>query len=72
MLMIHPSTRDIMKIADSKYAVVVAVAKRARVLSEKSKDDENSRLSSMVTEALEEISQGRLNVELLPENKMEG
>lgn len=60
-----------MKIADSKYAVVVAVAKRARVLSERNRDDENNRLSSMVTEALEEISQGKLNVELLPENKVE-
>ncbi|MGI6435698.1 MAG: DNA-directed RNA polymerase subunit omega [Syntrophomonadaceae bacterium] len=69
--MIHPSTRDIIKIAESKYAVVVAVAKRARVLSERNKDDENNRLSSMVTEALEEISQGKLNVELLPENQME-
>lgn len=55
-----------MQIAESKYAVVVAVAKRARVLSERNKNNENNRLSTMVTEALEEISQGKLNVELLP------
>lgn len=69
--MIHPSTKDIMQIAESKYAVVVAVAKRARVLSEKNKNNENNRLSTMVTEALEEISQGKLNVELLPDANKE-
>lgn len=58
--MIPPSTRDIMKIADSKYAVVVAVAKRARILSEQAKNDENYRLSSMVTKALDEIVSGKI------------
>lgn len=58
--MIPPSTRDIMKIADSKYAVVVAVAKRARILSEQAKNDENYRLSSMVTRALDEIVSGKI------------
>ncbi len=67
--MIPPSTKDIMQIASSKYAVVVAVAKRARVLSEQNKNNENNRLSTMVTEALEEISNGKLNVELLPESR---
>ncbi len=67
--MIPPSTKDIMQIADSKYAVVVAVAKRARVLSERNKNNENNRLSTMVTEALDEISHGKLNVELLPDSR---
>ncbi len=67
--MIPPSTKDIMQIASSKYAVVVAVAKRARVLSEQNKNNENNRLSTMVTEALEEISNGKLNVELLPDSR---
>lgn len=70
--MIPPSTKDIMQIATSKYAVVVAVAKRARVLSEQNKNNENNRLSTMVTEALDEISNGKLSVELLPENAKEG
>lgn len=61
-----------MQIATSKYAVVVAVAKRARVLSEQNKNNENNRLSTMVTEALDEISNGKLSVELLPENAKEG
>lgn len=60
--MLPPSTRDIMKIADSKYAVVVAVAKRARILSEETKNDENYRLSSMVTKALDEIIKGKVTI----------
>lgn len=53
--MIPPSTRDLINIGQSKYAVVVAAAQRARFLSEKKRNDENYRLSSMVTEALEDI-----------------
>ncbi|MGI6421727.1 MAG: DNA-directed RNA polymerase subunit omega [Syntrophomonadaceae bacterium] len=59
--MIPPSTRELIKIADSKYAVVVAVAKRARSLSEKKKD-EDYRLSTMVTEALEDIINGKVKI----------
>jgi len=53
--LIPPSTRDLINIGQSKYAVVVAAAQRARLLSEKKKNDENYRLSSMVTEALDDI-----------------
>ena len=53
--MIPPSTRDLINIGQSKYAVVVAAAQRARLLSEKKKNDENYRLSSMVTESLDDI-----------------
>jgi DNA-directed RNA polymerase subunit omega len=49
-----------MQISQSKYAVVVAVAKQARVLSENRRNDENYRLSSMVTEALEDILSSRI------------
>lgn len=59
--MIPPSTRELIKIADSKYAVVVAVAKRARSLSEQKKD-EDYRLSTMVTEALEDIIGGKVKI----------
>lgn len=60
--MIPPSTKDLMEIADSKYAVVVAVAKRARELSEDCKNDENYRLSTMVTQALDDILDGKIKV----------
>ncbi|HOQ08871.1 MAG TPA: DNA-directed RNA polymerase subunit omega [Syntrophomonadaceae bacterium] len=52
-----------MDIGDSKYAVVVAVARRARVLSENKKNDEDYRLSSMVTQALNEVVSGRVKIE---------
>jgi DNA-directed RNA polymerase subunit omega len=58
--MIPPSTRDLINIGQSKYAVVVAAAQRARMLSEKKKNDENYRLSSMVTEALDDIIAGKV------------
>lgn len=60
--MIPPSTKDIIKIGNSKYAVVIAVAKRARELSEDKKDDENYRLSTMVTEALDDILTGKIKI----------
>ena len=68
--MIPPSTKDLINIGQSKYAVVVAAAQRARLLSEKKRNDENYRLSSMVTEALEDIIHSRViiinKVESLP------
>jgi DNA-directed RNA polymerase subunit omega len=60
--LISPSNKDISRVADSKYAVVVAVAKRARQLSEDKKNDENYRLSSMVTIALEEIMSEKIKI----------
>jgi DNA-directed RNA polymerase subunit omega len=51
-----------MDISTSKYAVVVAVAKEARKLSENKKNDENYRLSSMVTEALEKVLAGKITI----------
>ena len=60
--MIPPSNKDISRVAESKYAVVVAVAKRARKLSEDKKNDENYRLSSMVTIALEEIMAEKIRI----------
>lgn len=68
--MIPPSTKDLINIGQSKYAVVVAAAQRARLLSEKKRNDENYRLSGMVTEALEDIIHSRViiinNAESLP------
>ncbi|MEQ8236179.1 MAG: DNA-directed RNA polymerase subunit omega [Syntrophomonadaceae bacterium] len=60
--MIPPSTRDLINIGQSKYAVVVAAAQRARTLSDKRKSDENYRLSSMVTEALDDIIDSKVTI----------
>lgn len=58
-----PSTKDLIKIGNSKYAVVIAVAKRARELSENKKNDENYRLSTMVTEALDDLMNGKIKID---------
>lgn len=58
-----PSTKDLIKIGNSKYAVVVAVAKRARELSEDKKNDEDYRLSSMVTDALDDVMNGKIIID---------
>lgn len=60
--MVPPSLKDLMEISDSKYAIVVAVAKRARSLSEGKRKDEDWRLSSMVTTALDELHQGKIKI----------
>ncbi len=62
MILVPPSIKDLLEISDSKYAIVVAVAKRARVLSEMKRKEEDWRLSSMVSEALEEVQDGRLRI----------
>jgi DNA-directed RNA polymerase subunit omega len=51
-----------MGVANSKYAVVVAVARRARKLSEEKKNNENYRLSTVVTSALDEIMSGKVKI----------
>ena len=61
--MFPPSTKDLIKIGNSKYAVVVAVAKRARELSEDKKNDENYRLSTMVTDALDDVLSGKIKID---------
>ncbi len=61
--MVPPSLKDLMEISDSKYAIVVAVARRARDLSEGKRKEEDWRLSSMVTTALEELQEGKLKIE---------
>jgi len=58
--MIPPSTKDLIGVNNSKYAVVVAVARRARQLSEKKRNDENYRLSAIVTLALEDVIRGKV------------
>lgn len=60
--MIPPSTKDIIEISNSKYAVVVAVARRARQISENKKNDEDYRLSAMVSQALDEVLEGKIKI----------
>ena len=61
--MIPPSAKDLIRIGSSKYAVVIAVAKRARQLSEEKRNEENYRLSTMVSEALDDVINSRILIE---------
>ncbi|MGI6486794.1 MAG: DNA-directed RNA polymerase subunit omega [Syntrophothermaceae bacterium] len=70
-MMIPPSINKLARNGNSKYAVVVAVAKRARQLSEEHKNDENWRLSAMVSRALEEVAEGEVKIKGNEEHEQE-
>ena len=63
MDMVTPSINTILKKMDSRYALVVLAAKRARQLMEDEsilKSDENMRSNKNETNALEEIAEGKI------------
>lgn len=60
--MVPPSLNQLLTIADSKYAIVVAAARRARELSEGKRKDEDWRLSAMVTQALDDLHAGKITI----------
>lgn len=63
MDMVTPSINTLLQKMDSRYALVVLAAKRARQLMEDEsllKSDENMRSSKSVTNALEEIAEGKI------------
>lgn len=59
----QPSLDDLMNRVDSKYALVVAAAKRARALMEDSNAEGLAKGTKPVTRALEEIADGRIRYE---------
>lgn len=63
----QPSLDVLMKSVESKYELVVAAAKRARMLTEINRSGESS--LKPVSIALEEISQGKLWIER-PKSKL--
>lgn len=63
MDMVTPSINTLLKKMDSRYALVVLAAKRARQLMEDEsilKSAENMRSNKNVTNALEEIAEGKI------------
>jgi len=58
--MLHPSLDKATAVADNKYTLVVAVAKRARQLMEGYPPVVESKSGKPVSVALEEISQGKV------------
>lgn len=62
----QPSLDVLMKKTDSKYALVVAVAKRARMLTAGSDtllEEEESEIFKPVSVALEEVAEGKVEIE---------
>ena len=59
----QPSLDILMQRVDSKYSLVVAAAKRARVLMENPEQEEVAKGVKPVSVALEEIAQGKLILE---------
>lgn len=65
--MLYPSIDEMMKKVDSKYSLVVAASRRARMLRSGEKSDmPNPKSAKYVGVALEEIYNGNLVVEADP------
>lgn len=61
--MIYPSIDELMTKVDSKYTLVVAAAKRARMLNEEHPPLVKSNSTKEVSIALEEIAAGKVGYE---------
>lgn len=65
MSMVNPSTDTLMKKVDSRYGLVVLAAKRARQLLDGAElKVTKARSTKNVTNALEEIAEGKISYEL--------
>ena len=65
MSMVNPSTDTLMKQVDSRYGLVVCASKRARqLLSGEELKDLKSKSTKNVTNALEEIAEGKINYKI--------
>ncbi|WP_298593518.1 DNA-directed RNA polymerase subunit omega [uncultured Mitsuokella sp.] len=69
MSMVNPSTDALMKKVDSRYGLVVLAAKRARQLLDGDEvKAEQARSTKNVTNALEEIVEGKISYRVAKEN----
>lgn len=62
MAMVRPTLDQLLARVNSKYALVVAAARRARILLDHPNDDPKAQ-EKPVTKALEEIADGQLRVQ---------
>ncbi len=58
--MLYPSIDSLMSLADSKYSLVVATAKRARQLQEQTMNQPGSSATMNVSRALWEIAEQKI------------
>ncbi|HBT46959.1 MAG TPA: DNA-directed RNA polymerase subunit omega [Peptococcaceae bacterium] len=59
----RPSIDELLRQVNSKYALAVLAAKRARMLSQEKLENQYPKGTKAVTVALQEIAQGKLQVE---------
>lgn len=64
MSMVNPSTDYLMTKVDSRYGLVVCGAKRARQLLDGAEPQAELQSTKNVTNALEEIAEGKISYEL--------
>jgi len=62
-MIIKPTVTDLLKIADNRFELVIATAKRARKLAEGEKCLSNVKERSTVTLAANEIAEGKVKIE---------
>ncbi len=70
-MMIRPPLESLLEKIENKYALVVAVAKRARVLKEGQLPMVDVASSNPVTVALEEIAAGKIRIDKSKEQPKE-
>lgn len=63
----QPSLDQLMRKVDSKYTLVIVVAKRARMVMEESKHEDLAKGIKPVSISLEEISRSEYSYECTPE-----
>ena len=66
----QPSLDVLMGKVDSKYTLVIVVAKRARAIMEEAKHEDLAKGVKPVSISLEEISQSELNYACTPEESV--
>ena len=60
--MLNPDLRELLKNKTSRYSLVTAVAKRARVVSETPELNEKCRTEKAVSYAIDELLKGKLEI----------
>lgn len=66
--MVNPSTDELLTKVDSRYGMVVLAAKRARQILEGDPVKSDARSTKNVTNAFEEIAEGKISYDLYKES----
>lgn len=61
-MMVKPSVTELLEHAENRYELVIATSKRARQISNKEQQDVKAKNKSAVTEAANEIAEGKVRI----------